>query len=338
MQSMNIYKEIEAEIQAAAHIVITAHKSADGDSIGSSLGLLHFIEKLGKKAVICHPDKAPDFLYWLDTSSIVLMDENPEEVSVQMKKADLIFCLDYNATHRVGPDMQALLEEATGKKIMIDHHLDPEDFPTLSISDTTASSTAQLIVDLIEQSGHLDLLDEKIGTPLYVGILTDTGSFRFNSVKPHTHEVLAKILAAGVEHHLIHEKLNDTNTESRLRLQGFAMSEKLEILYDHNVAIISLSKEELAKYNYIKGDTDSLANLLLSIKGMKAAIVFTERDGIMKISFRSKGAENPVNVLAKEHFNGGGHANASGGMSELTVAETLDKLKELIPQYFSKQE
>ncbi len=334
---MNIYQQIEAEIQAADHIVITAHKSADGDSIGSSLGLLYFIEKLGKQAIVCHPDKAPDFLYWLDTTAVILMEDNPDEVTAQMKQADLIFCLDYNATSRLGPAMQALLEEATCKKIMIDHHLNPEDFPMLTVSETTASSTAQLIVDLIEQSGNLDLLDEKIGTPLYLGILTDTGSFKFNSVKPHTHEVLAKILAAGVEHHLIHEKLNDTNTESRLRLQGYAMSEKLEILYDHNVAIISLSKEELAKYNYKKGDTDGLANLLLSIKGMKAAVVFTERDGIMKISFRSKGAENPVNVLASEHFDGGGHANAAGGMSELTVEETLEKLRELIPQYFQKE-
>ena len=333
---MNIYQQIEAEIQAASHIVITAHKSADGDSIGSSLGLLYFIEKLGKSAVICHPDKAPDFLYWMDTSSILLMEETPEKVTNAFEQADLIFCLDYNATNRVGPEMQVLLEQATCKKIMIDHHLNPEEFPFLTVSETTVCSTSQLIVELIEQSGHGDLLDEKIGTPLYLGILTDTGSFRFNSVQPRTHEILAKILAAGVEHHLIHEKLNDNNTESRLRLQGYAMSEKLEILYDYNVAIISLSKEELAKYNYKKGDTDSLANLILSIKGMKAAIVFTERDGIMKISFRSKGTENPVNVLATEHFNGGGHANASGGMSELTVTKTLNKLKDLIPKYFPK--
>ena len=332
---MNIYKQIEAEILNASHIVITAHKSADGDSIGSSLGLLHFIEKLGKKASICHPDKAPDFLHWLDTTSIVLMEETPELVTEHMQKADLIFCLDYNATNRVGPEMQVLLENATCKKIMIDHHLNPEDFPTITVSETAVCSTSQLIVELIEQSGHLELLDQKIGTPLYLGILTDTGSFRFNSVQPRTHEILAKLLASGVEHHLIHEKLSDNNTESRLRLQGYAMSQKLEILYNYNVAIISLSKEELAKYNYKKGDTDSLANLVLSIKGMKAAIVFTERDGIMKISFRSKGEENPVNVLAKEHFNGGGHANASGGMSDLTVAETLDKLKGLIPQYFN---
>lgn len=332
---MNIYQQIEAEIKAASNIVITSHKSPDGDSIGSSLGLLHFIEKLGKTATVCHPDPAPSFLYWLDTSDFLLMTEHPEQVASAFTSADLVFCLDYNATSRVGPDMQALLEAVTCKTVMIDHHLNPEEFPTLTVSETTASSTSELIVDLIEQSGNGDLLDQKIGTPLYLGILTDTGSFRFSSVKPRTHEVLAKLLAAGVEHHLVHEVLSDNNTASRLRLQGYAMCEKLEIMEDYMVAVISLSKEELAKYNYQKGDTDSLANQVLSIKGMKAAIVFTERDGIMKISFRSKGAENPVNVLAGEHFNGGGHANASGGMSDLSVTETLEKIKGLIPQYFT---
>lgn len=334
---MNIYKQIEAEILAASHIVITAHKSADGDSIGSSLGLLHFIEKLGKQAVICHPDEAPDFLYWLDTSAIVLMNQDPEQVTAHFEKADLIFSLDYNGTDRVGPDMQALLEAATCKKIMIDHHLDPEDFPTLMVSDTSVCSTAQLIVELIEQSGHIDLLDEKMGTPLYLGILTDTGTFRFPSVQPRTHELIAKLLAAGVQHYTVHEALSDNNTASRLRLQGYAMSEKLVILEDYNAAIVSLSKEELEKYDYKKGDTDNLANLALSIRGMKVAVMFSERDGIIKISFRSKGAENPVNVMAAEHFDGGGHANAAGGMSNLSVDETLEKIKNLIPQYFPIQ-
>ncbi len=332
---MNIYQQIAAEIKVASNIVITSHKSPDGDSTGSSLGLLYFIEKLGKTATVCHPDPAPNFLYWLDTSAFRLMTEQPEQVTNAFASADLVFCLDYNATNRIGSDMQALLEGVTCKTVMIDHHLNPEDFPTLTVSETSASSTSELIVELIEQSGHGDLLDQKIGTPLYLGILTDTGSFRFSSVQPRTHEVLAKLLAAGVEHHLVHEVLSDNNTASRLRLQGYAMCEKLEIMEDYMVAVISLSKEELAKYNYQKGDTDSLANQVLSIKGMKAAIVFTERDGIMKISFRSKGAENPVNVLAGEHFNGGGHANASGGMSELSVTETLEKIKGLVPQYFS---
>ena len=332
---MNTFIEIKNKISKASHIIITSHKSPDGDSIGSSLGLLYFIEKLGYKATICHPDAAPDFLQWLDTSSIVLMSTQAEEVKQAFEKADLIFCLDYNATNRVGAEMQALLEASTAEKIMIDHHLDPQDFPNITLSDTTASSTSQLIIELIVQSGNATLLDEKIGTPLYLGILTDTGSFRFSSVKPRTHEVLAKLLAAGVKHNLIHENLNDTNTESRLRLQGFAMCEKLDVLKEYHVAVISLTSEELQKYHYQKGDTDSLANLALSIKGMKAAIVFSERDGIIKISFRSKGVENPVNILAAEHFNGGGHANASGGMSDLSMPETLTKIKQLIPQYFT---
>lgn len=332
---MNTHQEIVAEIVAASHIVITAHKSADGDSVGSSLGLLHFIEKLGKKATICHPDATPGFLDFLNTSSIILMSEDPDQVASAFKQADLIFCLDYNATNRLGTEMQELMESTSCKKIMIDHHLDPEDFAFITVSDTSASSTAQLIVELIDQSGNIGLMDEKVGTPLYLGIYTDTGSFRFSSVTPRTHTALAKLLAAGVKHDLIHETMSDNNTESRLRLQGFAMSEKLEIMDEYHVSIISMSKEELAKYNYQKGDTDGLANLALSIKDMKVAIVFSERDGIMKISFRSKGKENPVNVLASEHFNGGGHANASGGMSELSVDETLAKIKGLIPQYFS---
>lgn len=262
------------------------------------------------------------------------MTDEPEEVTTAFETADLVFCLDYNATSRIGPDMQALLEATKCKIVMIDHHLNPEEFPTLIVSETTASSTSELIVELIEQSDNIALLDQKIGTPLYLGILTDTGSFRFSSTKPRTHEVLAKLLAEGVKHHLVHELLNDNNTASRLRLQGYAMCEKLEIMEDYMVAVISLSKEELAKYNYQKGDTDNLANQALSIKGMKVAIVFTERDGIMKISFRSKGEDNPVNVMAAEHFNGGGHANASGGMSELTVIETLAKIKSLVPRYF----
>jgi phosphoesterase RecJ-like protein len=331
---MNTYKLIEAEILAASNILITSHKSADGDSVGSSLGLSLFIEKLGKKVTICHPDKAPDFLNYLDLSSILVMDQKPEKITTAFHEADLIFCLDYNSIDRVGKEMQTLLESSTCIKIMIDHHLDPQDFVSLTVSETTASSTAELIVEFIEQSGNAALLDERVGTPLYLGILTDTGSFKYNSVRARTHEILAKLLAAGVKHHLIHESLNDTNTVSRLRLQGFAMSEKMEILNQDTIAIISLTKEELAKYQYQKGDTDSLANLALSIKGMRAAIVLSERDGIIKISFRSKGKTNPINGLAVDHFEGGGHANASGGMSALSMPVTLNKLKGLLSEYF----
>ena len=332
-----MYNSIISEIKSASSIIITAHKSPDGDSIGSSLGLYHFIKKLGKEVVICHPDPAPDYLLFLEgVDTIKTMATENLEIESLFDTSDLIFCLDYNSTDRVGEGMQHLLEKSQAKKIMIDHHLNPHDFAFITVSETSVCSTSQLILELIEQSGNGDLLDEKIGTPLYLGILTDTGSFRFPSVQPRTHELLAKLLNAGVKHYLVHETLNDNNTFDRLRLQGYALSQKLELMEDYNVALIWLTEEELTKYNYKKGDTEGFVNIALSIKGMKAAIFFAERDGIVKISFRSKGQDNPVNVLASEHFSGGGHANASGGMSELSIEDTLLKIKKLIPEYFKK--
>lgn len=332
-----MYNSIISEIKSASSIIITAHKSPDGDSIGSSLGLYHFIKKLGKEVVICHPDPAPDYLLFLEgVDTIKTMATENLEIESLFDTSDLIFCLDYNSTDRVGEGMQHLLEKSQAKKIMIDHHLNPHDFAFITVSETSVCSTSQLILELIEQSGNGDLLDEKIGTPLYLGILTDTGSFRFPSVQPRTHELLAKLLNAGVKHYLVHETLNDNNTFDRLRLQGYALSQKLELMEDYNVALIWLTEEELTKYNYKKGDTEGFVNIALSIKGMKAAMFFAERDGIVKISFRSKGQDNPVNVLASEHFSGGGHANASGGMSELSIEDTLLKIKKLIPEYFKK--
>ena len=332
-----MYNSIISEIKSASSIIITAHKSPDGDSIGSSLGLYHFIKKLGKEVVICHPDPAPDYLLFLEgVDTIKTMATENLEIESLFDTSDLIFCLDYNSTDRVGEGMQHLLEKSQAKKIMIDHHLNPHDFAFITVSETSVCSTSQLILELIEQSGNGVLLDEKIGTPLYLGILTDTGSFRFPSVQPRTHELLAKLLNAGVKHYLVHETLNDNNTFDRLRLQGYALSQKLELMEDYNVALIWLTEEELTKYNYKKGDTEGIVNIALSIKGIKAAMFFAERDGIVKISFRSKGQDNPVNVLASEHFSGGGHANASGGMSELSIEDTLLKIKKLIPEYFKK--
>lgn len=334
---MNKYNSIVDEIKSASKIVITAHKSPDGDSIGSSLGLYQFIKKLGGEVIICHPDPAPDYLLWLDdVDTIITMSTHNLEVEEHFSTADLIFCLDYNATNRVGEGMQVLLEKSNAKKIMIDHHLDPENFAFITVSETSVCSTCQLVMELIEQSENGDLLDEKIGTPLYLGILTDTGSFRFPSVQPRTHELLAKLISAGVKHYLVHEILNDNNSVNRLRLQGYAFCEKLEVIDNYPVVLVTLTEEELNKYHYQKGDTEGFVNIALSIKGMKAAIFCAEKDGIIKISFRSKGTENPVNGLAAEHFSGGGHANASGGISEISMNETITKIKELIPNYFQK--
>lgn len=335
---MGLFKKIVEEINKANNIIILSHKSPDGDSIGSSLGLLHFINSINKSATICHPDPFPAYLNWLqDVNLIKNYIDDKDEITALFTSADLIFCLDFNATDRIGEEMQNILEVSTAKKIMIDHHLNPQDFAFITVSETTVCSTSQLIFELIVQSGNENLLNSTIGTPLYLGILTDTGSFRFPSVQARTHEILGKLISAGVKHHLVHENLNDNNTVSRLQLQGYAISEKLELLEDYGIGLISLSEEETKQYNGQKGDTDGLANAVLSIKGMKAAFLLVEKDGKVKMSFRSKGKENPVNIMAEEHFEGGGHANAAGGISSLTLEDTLEKLKSIIPTYFSRQ-
>lgn len=331
---MNIYTQIVESIQKANHIVITAHKSPDGDSIGSSVAMLEFCKSLGKQALICHPDPAPDFLLWLpEARNILNLENHAEQVKKALSGADLIFCLDYNDSSRVGDQMQQMLETSTAKKIMIDHHLHPSDLADLVISEPEVCSTCQLVYEVIDKSGYSDLLNVASGTAIYLGIMTDTGSFRFPSVQVRTHEILGNLISIGVKHYEVHEKVYDTNTIDRLRLRGYATSEKLEILEGSKVAIMTLTKEELNRFNHQKGDTEGLVNVALSVVGMRAAVLLTEGDGYIKMSFRSKGKENPVNVLACEHFSGGGHANASGGRFDGTMEDAVKLLKSVVENY-----
>jgi len=331
---MNKFQQIAEAISQSQHIVITAHKSPDGDSIGSSMALYQFCKALGKTASICHPDPAPEFLLWLpEVGQVLNMEQHAAEVTEKMTTADLIFSLDYNEPSRLGDQMQPLLENSSAKKIMVDHHLHPSDFADITVSESDACSTCQLIFDLIEGSGNLSVLNAEIGTPIYLGIMTDTGSFRFPSVQARTHEILAKLIQAGVKHYEVHENVYDTNTVDRLKLRGYALSEKLDILEDNRVAIISLSTEELDRFNYQKGDTEGLVNTALSVAGMRAAVLFSQSGDIIKISFRSKGKENPVNQLAADHFHGGGHANASGGRFDGGLPEAVALFKSVVNQY-----
>jgi phosphoesterase RecJ-like protein len=230
--------------------------------------------------------------------------------------------------------MEPLLTTATAKKILIDHHLHPADFCAITVSETSVCSTSQLIYELIDQSGNHDLLDDMIGTPIYLGIMTDTGSFRFPSVQARTHEILAGLIHAGVKHWEIHEKVLDTNTMDRLQLRGYVIAERMELVKDFPIAIMSITEEELNRFHYQKGDTDGLVNVALSIDGIMVAAFFAEKDGQIKISLRAKG-EYQVNVLAMENFAGGGHKYASGGVSFDSLDSTIAKFKSLIPQYFS---
>lgn len=321
-------------INESAKIVVTSHKSPDGDSVGSSLGLARFIQALGKDVVICHPDPCPEFLNWMKNGEEILDFENhTEQVTNLLANADLIFCLDYNGAGRLGVEMGELLKSASGKKVMIDHHMDPDDFVDVAVSEPEVCSTAQLVTEFIVASGNSDKMNNSIGAPLYLGLVTDTGSFRYPSVSSRTHELVAFLLKSGVQHWLVHENTFDDNRLEKLRLRSYIIAERLEVLEEVGVAIISVTREELERFKYIKGDTEGLVNVALSIEGIKAAAFFAEGDGVIKISFRSKG-DCYVNELAVNHFEGGGHKYAAGGVSRASLNETIDTFKSVIPTYF----
>jgi len=326
-------QEIKLWLDASSNIVIVAHKSPDGDSLGSSLALKHYLTEIGHSAQICHPDRMPDFYNWLPGSdSILTFDEDKINVKKALSEAEIIFCLDFNHVSRVG-DMENLLSEAQAKKVMIDHHQDPDTgFFDMTFSFPKISSTCELIFDFIESLGDVELINETIGTAIYCGIMTDTGSFRFPSTTARTHRIIAKLIDNGVKNHSIHENTFDTNSINQIKLNGFALSEKLTILEQYGVAYIALTQKELNHYDAGKGDTEGLVNKALSITGVRMAVFFKEDEGYVKISFRSKGNVY-VNQLAKKHFGGGGHMYASGGKFTGSVQAAIDKFVTCIPEY-----
>ena len=332
---MTIAEHIWTSIKNAKNVVITSHKSPDGDSIGSSMAMYHLLLKNGVSAALVHPDAAPEFLHWVPGQQEIVVFENEGEKATQLlNHADLILCLDYNHPIRVGEAMQNVLENTKAEKIMIDHHLYPSDFCKYIISKPEACSTAQLVYEWIVEIGEKSQIDAIIGQCIYLGIMTDTGSFRFPSVTSATHRVIADLIDAGVQHSDIHEAVYDTNTIDRIRLKGYCLSEKLVCLPGLPIAYASLTAEELERFHAQKGDTEGLVNQILAIQGVKMAVFFAEKEGKVKISFRSKG-DFVVNELAAAHFNGGGHMYASGGISSETMEETIRKfvtnVKDFIP-------
>jgi bifunctional oligoribonuclease and PAP phosphatase NrnA len=335
MQHMQIYKDIHESVLKSEKIVIVSHKSPDGDSIGSSMGLFHFLQKMGKDVVVCHPDPAPDFLKWVEgTEGILVHETNREQVENAVLEADLLICLDLNSPGRVGKEMEPLLRSFQGLKVVIDHHIDPDlGYFDLVLSNTSVASTSELVYEYIVGSGNEEMLDTRIGTPIYLGIMTDTGSFRYPSVRPETHEILANLLRIGVVHYSVHERVFDTNTIDRLKLRGYALSEKLDLIPARPIAYIAMTASELERFNYRKGDTEGLVNQALSVEGIMVAAFFSEKDGVVKISFRSKG-EYFVNQLASDHFEGGGHKYAAGGISYEGITSAVDKFRSVIDHYF----
>lgn len=328
-------KEVSAVkelIRNSKNIVITTHHRPDGDAMGSSLALYNFLKLLNKQSTVITPSDYPDFLYWLPgNKDVMVFESNVNKAKEIIKNADLLFCLDFNWLSRVD-SMESDLRQSSAKKVLIDHHLDPEDVYDFVFSDTSACSTCELIYHFIDAMGDVKLIDKDIAECIYCGIMTDTNSFRYSSMKADVHRIIAGLMEAGAENFRIHERVYDTSSENRLRLLGYSLKEKLTVLPEFNTAYLALSQAELEMFNHKSGDTEGLVNYALSIKGIKFAVFFSEKDGMIKISFRSKG-DFSVKDFSSKYFSGGGHKNASGGRSDLSIQDTLKKFLDLLPIY-----
>lgn len=326
-------KDIKDLLKSPKNVVIVPHKNPDGDAMGSSLALYHFLNNKNHNVSVIAPNDYPQFLKWLPgDSSVLKYDTNREKADNLIAQAEIIFTLDFNSLSRTG-DMASVLNYSEGIKIMIDHHQQPDDYAKYMYSDVSICSTCQMVYHFFEMLEELDAVSADIATCIYTGIMTDTGSFRFRSTTSTTHNVVSDLIEKGADNAHIHNQVYDTNSFNRLQLLGTALK-NLKVINELNTAFISLSQQELHKYDFKKGDTEGFVNYGLSLEGIKFALIFIEnqQEDIIKISLRSKG-DFDVNIFARKHFNGGGHINAAGGRSELSLKETIDKFISILPSY-----
>lgn len=330
---MQEIEALKALLNTPQKIVITTHQRPDADALGSSLGLMLYLQKRGHSVTVITPTDYPGFLKWMKgNNEVVIYGEGTIEKSKNlMGEADLIFCLDFSALSRIDA-LGDLVRAAKADKVLIDHHLEPEDFAKYRSWDTGAAATAELVFDFIIDMGDEALIGKDIAECLYAGILTDTGSFKHPNVTQHVFEVCASLVAKGADSSKVSKLIYDTNSEDRLRLLGFSLSKKLKILPEFNTAYFALSAEELKKFNTQAGDTEGLVNYALSMGGIKMAALMKDSDGMIKMSFRSVGNFS-VNEFARNHFSGGGHKNAAGGKSNDSLDETVKKFENLLKEY-----
>jgi phosphoesterase RecJ-like protein len=316
--------------------VITAHQKPDGDAMGSTLGLYHFLKQLGHEVTVISPTNWAPFLDWMPgVDQVIDFEANKKEASQIVADADYVFCLDFNILHRT-KHLEPIIRDSKALKILIDHHQQP-DTPSFAygISDVKMSSTCEMIYDFIVQSGHSNLINLDIAACLYTGLMTDTGSFRFPSTTASVHKIVAHLKELGLQHAKIHENIYDNSTEGRLKFMGNAFLNRMTVLPEYKTAVMAIPKSDIYKFELKTGDTEGLVNYLLSIEGIKFAAILIDREEERKWSFRSKGNFD-VNIFARTHFEGGGHANAAGGRSSKSLDETLNDFKTIIENYKSQ--
>lgn len=330
MQDIEAFRQL---ISTPKHIVITTHHKPDADALGSSLALWGYLKKKGHQVTVITPSDYPTFLHWMKGNDEVLVFSATTEnkAAKLIQQADVIFCLDFSAYDRLDK-LSKYIEPASAIKVLIDHHRDPSVVAEYNFWDVEAAATAQLIFELIDKLGDKQLIDHHIGECIYAGILTDTASFKHPSTTKKVHTISAELIDLGVRTSYIHRLIYDTNSENRLRFLGYALSEKLVLLPEYKTAYFAINAEELKKYNSQTGDTEGLVNYALSIEGMVMAAILIDRGDQIKISFRSIG-DFSVSEFARNHFEGGGHKNASGGKANLNLDEALHKFLNLLPLY-----
>lgn len=316
-------------IETSNDIVVTCHISPDGDAVGSNLALKLMLEQLGKTVHVVSPDNIPDDMAFLPVcQDIVAFTKEPDKASALIGKADLLCCLDFNGLKRVG-SMASVLGAAQGKKIMIDHHLYPEPFCNVTISSSEMTSTCELLYRVFYEAGWLDLINKDIAECIYTGMMTDTGNFSYNSNKPDLYRIVADLVERGIDKDRIYKLTLGTSSESRMRLNCYAIAEKMRVFPRHRAALTILDRNDLKKFHYQVGDTETLANMPLAIPNVRWSTFFREEKGYIKVSMRSEG-DFPVNTLCAKYFNGGGHANAAGGEFRGSLEEAIETFKKIL--------
>ncbi len=326
-------KKLKEFITISDNILIISHYNPDGDAIGSSLALYHTLNNLGKNVYVIAPNDFPDNLKWMAGSGNVLLHSKiPKKIQQLVQHAELIFCMDFQALNRTN-SMETMLLESNAKKVLIDHHIDPEKGQfDLIFNERTISSTSELLFSILKKIGFIKSFTKEAASCVYAGITTDTGSFSYSCRDSKLFECVAELIDIGVDTVEVHKNIFDTFSESRLRLLGYSLTKRMKVINELQTAYIYLTKKDLKKYNYQIGDTEGIVNFALSMKNVKFAALFTERDTRIRISFRSKGNID-TNDFAKKYFNGGGHKNAAGGNSFQTMKNTITYFETLLPDY-----
>ncbi len=312
-------------------IIITTHRNPDGDAIGSSLALYHLLVQDGHTVHIITPSEYPSNFEWMNgIDKILIYDIDTEMSNILMNNASIIFALDFNSLDRIdklGEHMQQL----NAKFVMIDHHLYPEPFADFVLSDTSASSTCELVYEFIGMLGKRRNMNLDIATSIYTGISTDTGSFRY-STSPRVFAIVGELVAMGINDVEIQNNIYNSLSYKQLSLIGHALNNRIELMPEHKAGIIYLTKKDFEDYTIQRGDTEGIVNYLLLLKDLKVAVFITEQPNIIKLSLRSKG-DFSVQEICRKYFNGGGHKNASGGYSHKNLKATVQQVKEILEEY-----